>query len=82
MCAEQETPRPLSSTPVKTLKGFRRVSLKAGERKTVTIELPASSFEYYDVVKDDLAVRKGKYRILYGSSSSDRDLKCLKMRVK
>ena len=70
------------STPVKTLKGFRRVSLKAGERKTVTIELPASSFEYYDVVKDDLAVRKGKYRILYGSSSSDRDLKCLKMRVK
>ena len=58
--------------PLKSLKGFSRVSLEPGETKTVEIALPASSFEYYDASIDDLAVKSGKYEILYGSSSDDR----------
>ncbi len=71
-----------ADAPVKALKGFQRVSLKAGEKKTVTIELPASSFEYYSEADDDLVVKKGKYRILYGSSSADKDLKGIKLKIK
>jgi beta-glucosidase len=68
--------------PVKALKGFQRVSMKGGEKKSVSIELPADSFEYYDSEADDLVVKPGKYEILYGSSSADADLKALKLTVK
>jgi beta-glucosidase len=68
--------------PVKALKGFQRVSMKGGEKKSVSIELPADSFEYYDSEADDLVVKPGKYVILYGSSSADADLKALKLTVK
>ena len=68
--------------PIKALKGFQRVSMNAGEAKTVSVELPASSFEYYDSSADDLVVKPGKYQILYGSSSADPDLKALPLTVK
>ena len=68
--------------PIKALKGFQRVSMNAGEAKTVSVELPASSFEYYDSSADDLVVKPGKYQILYGSSSADADLKALPLIVK
>jgi len=68
--------------PIKALKGFQRVSMNAGEAKTVSVELPASSFEYYDSSVDDLVVKPGKYQILYGSSSADADLKALPLTVK
>ena len=71
-----------ADAPVKALKGFQRVSMNAGETKTVSVELPASSFEYYDSEADDLVVKPGKYQILYGSSSSDADLKALPLTVK
>lgn len=70
------------SAPSKSLKGFRRISLRAGEKKTVTIELPASAFEFYSSEIDDMAVRKGRYRIMYGSSASSRDLRSLRLRIR
>ena len=68
--------------PLKALKGFQRVNVGPNQTKTVSIELPASSFEYYDSVSDDLAVKPGKYQILYGSSSADADLQALKLTIK
>jgi len=68
--------------PLKALKGFQRVNVGPNQTKTVSIELPASSFEYYDSVSDDLAVKSGKYQILYGSSSADADLQALKLTIK
>ena len=56
--------------------------MNAGETKKVSIELPASSFEYYDSTADDLVVKPGKYQILYGSSSADADLKALNFTIK
>ncbi|MBO7192105.1 MAG: glycoside hydrolase family 3 C-terminal domain-containing protein [Bacteroidales bacterium] len=70
------------NAPIKALKGFQRVSMNAGETKKVSIELPASSFEYYDSTADDLVVKPGKYQILYGSSSADADLKALNFTIK
>lgn len=71
-----------AQAPVKALKGFQRVSLKAGESATLSIELPASSFAYYEASADDLVVKPGAYQILYGGSSASKDLKALALTVK
>ena len=68
--------------PVKALKGLKMINLKAGETKTVKIELPASSFEYYDGYSDDLIVKSGEYKIMVGSSSRDEDLASLDLTIK
>ena len=64
-----------AGAPIKALKGFKKLSLKAGETKNAVINLDGEAFEYYDELKDELAVKPGKYQILYGTSSRDEDLK-------
>jgi beta-glucosidase len=64
-----------AGAPIKALKGFKKLSLKAGETKNAVINLDSEAFEYYDEMKDELAVKPGKYQILYGTSSRDEDLK-------
>ncbi|MDP4269605.1 MAG: xylan 1,4-beta-xylosidase [Bacteroidota bacterium] len=61
--------------PLKTLKGFQRVSLNAGQKADVTIDLPASSFEFYDWSQRRMMVTSGEYEIYYGNSSDAKDLK-------
>ena len=65
--------------PVKELKGFRRVNLKAGERQTVSFTIDSSSLEYYDI-DNRLSVEPGTFTIAVGPSS-DR-LQSLKLEVK
>lgn len=60
--------------PIKSLKGFKKVSIPAGKSKTVKITLDSKAFEFYDASIDELAPRAGRYRILCGSSSADADL--------
>jgi len=60
--------------PIKSLKGFKKLSLKPGETKTADITLDGESFEYYDANIDELSTKTGRYKILYGSSSLDDDL--------
>jgi len=55
----------------KELKAFKKVFLKAGESKTVTIELPVSSLAYYNETKQAWEVESGGYSLLLGSSSRD-----------
>ncbi len=57
--------------PVKELKGFRKVFLKAGEKKTVSISLNQNSFAFYDPQKQSWVAEKGDFKILVGSSSRD-----------
>ena len=68
--------------PVKALKGLKMINLKPGETKTVSIELPASSFEYYDGYSDDLIVKSGEYIVMVGSSSRDEDLISIDLTIK
>ena len=65
--------RPDSSVewPVKELKGFQRVSMAAGETKTVTIEIPLKDLEYWDMEKGEWTLEHGKIQILVGSASDD-----------
>ncbi|MBX2963835.1 MAG: glycoside hydrolase family 3 C-terminal domain-containing protein [Cyclobacteriaceae bacterium] len=61
--------------PIKTLKGFQRVAVAAGKTSEVLIELPSSSFEFFDRASGKMMVTPGTYEILYGNSSDDKQLK-------
>ena len=63
--------------PIKSLRGFQKLQLKPGETKNATITLDSEAFEYYDESIDELSPRAGRYQILYGTSSLDKDLKKL-----
>ncbi|MBQ2345347.1 MAG: glycoside hydrolase family 3 C-terminal domain-containing protein, partial [Prevotella sp.] len=70
------------TAPIKSLKGFQKLQLAAGETQKAQITLDGEAFEYYDPSIDELSTRRGKYQILYGSSSLDKDLQCLNFEVK
>lgn len=66
-----------AGAPIKALKGFQKVLLKAGEKGTVKITLDGEAFEYYDEHIDELATKAGRYQILYGTLSLDKDLQAI-----
>jgi beta-glucosidase len=58
------------SRPAKELKGFAKVALQAGEMRTVTIELDARAFAYYDPAYQRWVTESGAFEILVGRSSA------------
>ena len=71
-----------ADAPLKSLRGFKKVVLEPGETKKAEITLDGEAFEYYDPSIDELSTRAGRYEILYGTSSMDKDLKSLAFEVK
>ena len=65
--------------PLKSLRAFQRVSVKAGQTKTVKLTLDHKSFEFWDPETNTMRVKPGKYEILIGNSSADKDLKKLSL---
>ena len=61
--------------PLKSLRGFQRLDVKAGQSATATITLDAKSFEFWDATTNTMRTKPGQYEILYGNSSRDIDLK-------
>jgi beta-glucosidase len=61
--------------PIQELRGFKRVALKPGERKTVEIPLPAKSLEYWNMDRHAFVLEPGKVELLAGASSADIRLK-------
>ena len=60
--------------PLKTLRAYKQVQLAPGEAKTIAIDLPRSSFEGWDKQSNTMRVVPGKYDIMVGNSSADKDL--------
>jgi len=60
---------------VKALKGFARVSLKAGESKTITFKIDKSHLSFYDIKKKEWVAEPGEFEVLIGASSRDIRLK-------
>ena len=56
---------------VKSLKGFARVSLQAGESKTVSMKIDKTALAFYDVNSKSWVVESGLFEVLIGSSSRD-----------
>ena len=67
--------------PIKSLKGFKRVKIAAGQTANVTVELGSGAFEFYDASIDELSVKPGRYQLLYGGSSLDKDLKAVDVQI-
>ena len=61
--------------PLKTLRGYKQVTLTPGEQQMVSIDLPRESFEGWDVQSNTMRVVPGKYEVMVGNSSSDDSLK-------
>lgn len=57
--------------PRKELKGFAKVNLKAGESKTVLIQLDDKAFRYFNVITDRWEVETADYEIMVASNVSD-----------
>ena len=57
--------------PIKELKGFQRVALKAGETKAVQIALQAKDLAYWDVQKKQWVVEDDTVNLMVGASSAD-----------
>lgn len=57
--------------PREQLTGFRRVTLKPGERKTVQIPFKASNIAYWNEKLGKLEVEKEPIKMMVGSSSAD-----------
>lgn len=57
--------------PKHELRGFTKVFLKAGESKTVTIDLDERAFAYWSEKYNDWHVESGEYAIEVGVSSHD-----------
>ncbi len=57
--------------PVRELKGFKKVFLKAGEEKEVVFTLDKRSFTFYNTAVSGWSVEKGSYELSVGDSSRD-----------
>ena len=57
--------------PVKELKAFKRVSMGAGETKTVKLEIPLDDLRYWNEATSAWELEHGELKLLVGSASDD-----------
>ena len=57
--------------PAKELKGFEKVFLKAGEKKTVTFEIGADDLSWFNAEKHEWTAEPGEFKALFARSAGD-----------
>ena len=57
--------------PIKELKGFEKISLKAGEEKTVTFTVDKAALSFFDDKKHEWVAEPGDFEAIIGASSTD-----------
>lgn len=57
--------------PPKELKGFQKVTLKAGESRELSFTISADLLQFYDNQKKAWVTEPGRFEVLLGSSSGD-----------
>lgn len=68
--------------PLKSLRAFQRVNVKAGQTVNAQLELTPKSFEFFDPETNTVHQKDGQFEIFYGTSSQDKDLKKLSLTIK
>jgi len=63
-------PNTKARRPSKELKGFARVSLDAGAKKTVTIPIRVADLKYYDTTQKQWLVETDTVKVMVGPSSA------------
>lgn len=66
--------------PVKELKGFKKVFLKAGETKTIELDITPESLAFWNIDMK-YVVEPGDFDIMIGTSSRDSDLQKVVLQV-
>jgi len=67
--------------PVKELKGFKKIFLKVGESKIVSIKITPKELAFWDI-NMNYVVESGEFEIMIGSSSANKDLNKVILNVK
>ena len=55
--------------PVKELKGFKKVFLKPGESRRITLDIPVSSLAFYSEAQSQFVVEPGEFILQLGAST-------------
>ncbi len=66
--------------PIKTLRGFKRIALKAGEQQRVVIPIDDETFMWWNPSVGRMTSMSGEYILHYGDSSDSKSLKTIKYR--
>lgn len=61
--------------PLKSLRAYKRVELKPGQKTVVTFTLNDQSFEFFDEESNTMRTLPGNYTIFYGNCSQSSSLK-------
>lgn len=64
-------PNSIVFRPVKELKGFRKIFLKAGESREIHIAFDDKTFRYWNVKTNQWEIEPGTYSVMIGASVSD-----------
>lgn len=67
-------PKSKVERPAKQLKGFKRMTVDAGETQTANIAIDAADLAYWNVEEHCWTVETGPVELLVGNSSADADL--------
>jgi beta-glucosidase len=62
------------SQPIKSLKAFKRINIKAGKTEKVVFDIASDSFKTYIEQKGGMGIAEGDYEIMVGGSSLEKDL--------
>lgn len=65
----------LDRMPLKELKGFKRISVAQGASQPVTIKIPVTDLQKWDLQKNNWKLYPGEYKLVLGSNSQDEKLK-------
>ena len=63
-----------SEGPLKSLRAFQRVEVKAGQTVNVVLPLTAKTCELWNPATNSMQAHSGRYEILYGTNSRPQDL--------
>ena len=68
--------RDLSDTegPLRSLRGFQRIDVKAGQTAVAELPLTPKTFELWNPATNTMQAHSGRYEVLYGTSSRTEDL--------
>lgn len=69
-----------ATRPVKELKGFQKITLRPGEKRTVGFDITPDLLAFYDV-NMKYVVEPGEFLIMVGNSSRDQDLSKITLTV-
>lgn len=61
--------------PPKELKGFKKISLRPGQKEVVTVSLDRDALKYWDDQRNWWVAEAGEFEVLVGTASDDTELK-------